>query len=278
MKLGELTLNVISDGRLRLDGGALFGAVPKLLWERKLKPDRRNRVVLGLNCLLIRSPQRTVLVDTGVGIKLSDALKERYGFTSSHLIRSLRACGVTPREVDTVVLTHLHFDHAGGSTKYDRSGNPVATFPRAKYLIQRACWEEANAPNERNRASYRPEDFLPLMERAQVQLLDGDAEIMPHVWARPTGGHSLGHQIVTIEGRSERIAFLGDLVPTNYHLGLPYIAAFDDAPNETLEQKRRLLALIEREGWLMVFSHDDTYKAGYLDQRNGKLLFRAVEL
>ena len=278
MKVGELTVNIVSDGRFKQDGGALFGVIPKPLWEPKAKPDRRNRVTLGLNCLLIQSPQGTILVDTGIGTKESDTLKERYGLASSRLIRSLRAYGVAPRDVNLVVLTHLHFDHSGGNTKRDSSGRVVPTFPRAKYLMQRACWEDANAPNERHHDAFHPDDFVPLMERGLIQLLDGDAELVPHVWVRHTGGHARGHQIVTIEGGSERVAFLGDLVPTAHHVPLPYITAFDHSPDETLEQKRRFLDLIERNGWLIIFSHDDERRAGYLDRRNGNLLFRAVEL
>jgi glyoxylase-like metal-dependent hydrolase (beta-lactamase superfamily II) len=144
--------------------------------------------------------------------------------------------------------------------------------------VQRDCWDDAACPGERNKAAFHSDDFIPLMERDQFRILDGDTELVPNVWARSTGGHARGHQIVTVESGSEKLAFLGDLVPTSHHLPLPYISATDYAPDETLEQKRQLLDFVAQDGWLAIFSHDDEHRAGYLNRRNGDLLFRSVEL
>lgn len=256
----------------------MFGPVPKVLWERLATPDRRNRVTLGLNCLLIKNGEHCTLVDVGVGAKEPDTLKDRYGLGTSQLVRALRDREIAPKEITGVVLTHLHFDHAGGSTRLDRAGEPVPTFPAAKYYIQRSAWEEAIRPNERGRASYHSNDFLPLKDRDQVCLLDGDAEVAPGVHVRVTDGHTQGHQIVLVNYGGERVAFLGDLIPTPHHLRLPYITAYDRFPEDTLEQKRALLEEAEKNGWLLVFAHGCTERAGYLERRNSDVNFRPVEL
>ena len=278
MKPDKSELIVISDGNIKLDGGTMFGLVPKVLWEEKALADRRNRVTLGLNCLLIKNGNHCTLVDTGVGSKEPDNLKDRYGLGSSQLSKELRNRGLTPKDITGVILTHLHFDHAGGSTRLDRAGEAVPTFSSAKYYIQSAAWEEATCPNERSRASYHTDDFLPLKERGQVQLLDGDDEIAPGVHVRVTGGHCQGHQIVLVKYGGERVAFLGDLIPTPHHLRLPYITAFDRFPDDTLERKRALLSEAEKGGWLLVFAHGAKERAGYLERRNGNLSFRPIEL
>ena len=277
MKPDRAELILLSDGNIKFDGGVMFGPVPKALWEHLVPPDRRNRVALGLNCLLIRNGDQCVLVDPGVGAKEPDKIKDRYGLGSSQLARELRTRGLTPKDVTGVVLTHLHFDHAGGSTRLDRAGAAVPTFPAAKYYIQRSAWEEATSPNERTKASYHSDDFLPLEERGQVSLLDGDAEVAPGVQVRLTGGHSQGHQIVLVNYGGERVAFMGDLIPTPFHLRLPYITAYDRYPEDTLESKRSLLQEAERNGWLLMFSHGSKERAGYVERRNGGLKFRPVE-
>lgn len=278
MRAAELSINVLSDGSYLLDGGSLFGQVPKVLWERGVKADRRNRVRLGLNCLLIQSPTQNILVDTGIGSKEPENLKDLYGLSCNKLLRALRNVGLNARQIDIVILTHLHFDHAGGSTKIDRTGKAMPTFPKATYMVQRTCWEEAINPSERGRASFHPNDFLPLEERGQLTLIDGDCEVIPGVSVRLTNGHSMGHQVVLVNSGGERVAFLGDLVPTPYHIPLSYIPAFDRNPEETLEQKRCFLDQAQREGWLVILGHGYDQWAGYVESRNGVLQLRPVEL
>ena len=278
MELGNISVDIVSDGTFLLDGGSMFGQVPKSMWELNIKPDRKNRIRLGLNCLLVRTPNATILVDTGTGSKRLDKMRDVYGLNGNKLLRELKKLGLTPRDIDVVVLTHLHFDHGGGCTKRDRSGNVLPTFPKAEYLVQRACWDEAMSPNERGRASFVEDDYLPLQEKGNLKLLDGDYEITPGVSAKVTNGHSQGHQMVLIEAGSERIAYAGDLIPTPHHLPLPYIAAFDQSPNDTLDQKRDLLQMAVAGGWLLIFGHGFDYRAGYVEQRNGRAQLQPVQM
>ena len=278
MNLGTTSVNVLSDGSFLLDGGSVFGQVPKPQWETYMKPDRRNRIRMGLNCLLIQSPTANVLVDTGAGSKRLDKFRDAYGLNGNKLIRELKKLGLTPRDIDVVILTHLHFDHGGGCTKLDRSGNIVPTFPKATYMVQKECWKEAMDPNERGEGSFIEDDFIPLNEKGMLTLLDGDREVVPGVMVKVTNGHSHGHQIVLVEGGSERIAYLGDLIPTPYHLSLTYIAAFDQSPNDTLAQKRNVLNMAVQGGWMLIFGHALEQQAGYVEQRNGRPRLLPVNL
>ena len=278
MKAGSTAISLLSDGIIKFDGGAIFGQVPRVLWERFAPPDRQNRIRLGLNCLLVQKGGMSILIDTGVGTKEPQKTKDIYGLTTSKLLRGLKARGLAAKDIHAVVLSHLHFDHAGGCTKLDRLGSPVPTFPKAMYYVQREAWQDANNPNERGRASYHADDFVPLYEKGQLTLLDGDSEVVPGVWVKLLNAHTPGHQGVFFNHGSERVAFLGDLVPTHHHVKLPYIAAFDHSPEKTLEVKRKLLNRAEREGWLIIFSHGYQERAGYLERRNGDWQLRAVEL
>ncbi|MBI4199441.1 MAG: MBL fold metallo-hydrolase [Chloroflexi bacterium] len=277
-KAEDTFLAVLSDGVIKLDGGSLFGQVPRVLWEQLLTPDRRNRVKLGLNCLLVWNDRHCVLIDTGVGSKEPDHLKDRYGLGTSQLARELRARGVAPAQVTAVVLTHLHFDHCGGCTRLNRSGVPVPAFPNATYYVQRAAWEEALNPNERSTASYHADDLMPLQKSGHLELLDGDTEVVPGVQVRVTHAHTQGHQAVLVTYGGERVLACGDLIPTPFHLRLPYIAAYDRCPEEVLAQKRALLEEAERNGWLLFFSHAPEECLGYVDRRNGERSFRPVAL
>ena len=278
MNLGTTSVNIISDGTYLLDGGTLFGGIPKTKWELQVKPDRRNRVRLGLISLLIRTPEANILVDTGAGSKRPDRFKEMYGLNGNKLLKGLRALGLTARDIDLVILTNLHFDHGGGCTKLDRIGNAVPTFPKAKYLVQRECWEEANSPNERYNGSFYRDDFLPLEEKGLLQLLDGDSQVIPGVTVKVASGPFEGHQMVLIERGSEKIAYVSDLIPTPYHLPPHYITAQDGRPNQTLAQKKDLLNMAVEGGWLIIFGHGYEHRAGYVQQRNGKPQLLPVEV
>ena len=278
MNFGKSSVNIVSDGTIMVDGGTVFGPVPKAHWELNVKPDRRNRVRLGLNCLLVQTPEANILVDTGAGSKRTERLKEQYALNGNKLLKSLRALGLTARDIDLVILTHLHFDHGGGCTKLDRSGNAVPTFPKAEYMVQKSCWDEARGPNERFEDSFHDDDFLPLEEKGVLKIIDGDTEVMQGVNVKVTDGPSRGHQIVLVERGSERIAFASDLIPTPYHLPLPHIAATDEYPNGTLERKKELLDMAVSGGWLMVFGHGHDYRAGYVQQKNGSARLLPVEM
>ena len=278
MAMMTTSVRVLSDGIIKFDGGTMFGQVPKVYWENKVATDRKNRITLGLNCLLIQIAGKIVLVDVGVGAKELDHEKETYGLVPSRLVKGLKSLGLSPKEVDAVILTHLHFDHSGGCTRLDRAGNLVPTFPRARYFVQDACWQDACSPNERCQEIHRNEDFRPIEEKGQLELLDGDAEIFPGLCVKVADGHAKGHQVVMLNHGGERIAFLGDLVPTPYHLDLAAISAFDQFPENTLESKRDFLGQAEKGGWLLIFSHGHDQKAGYLERRNGSTYLKPVEL
>lgn len=278
VNLGTTTINVISDGTFLMDGGTVFGQVPKSQWELQVKPDRRNRIRLGLNTLLVQTPKLNILVDTGAGSKQQEKLKDAYGLNGNKLMKGLRNLGLTARDIDVVILSHLHFDHCGGSTKLDRAGTPVPTFPKAKYMVQRECWDEANNPNERFKGHFYQDDFLPLYERDMIEILDGDTEVIPGLNLKVAGGPSNGHQIVLVERGSEKIAYVSDLIPTPYHLPLPYIPAMDEHPNETLVQKKEFLNMAVDGGWLVIFGHGNDYRSGYVQQKNGNPQLLPVEV
>jgi glyoxylase-like metal-dependent hydrolase (beta-lactamase superfamily II) len=278
MKAGDFSLHVLSDGYIKLDGGAMFGQIPKVIWQKIAKPDRQNRIRSGLNCLLIRAGERNILVDTGVGSKESQSFKDLYGFSNSRLVNNIKSIGLTVKDIDTVILTNLHFDHSGGSTKLNHKGKPVPTFPKAKYYVQKSCWEHAINPNEKEKAFIRPDDFLPLQEQGQLELLDGDAEIATGVKIKRTNGHCYGHQTVLVNQGCNKALFLGDLVPTCHHLQLNYLTAIDQFPEYTLSEKREFLSSAKKDGSLIIFPHGYEDKAGYLEQRNGKVRLRVVKV
>jgi glyoxylase-like metal-dependent hydrolase (beta-lactamase superfamily II) len=261
-----------------VNGGCVFGRIPRAQWELQIKPDRRNRIRLALNSMVIQTPSANILVDTGAGSKRQDKFKEMYGLNGNKLLKNLRGLGLTARDIDLVILSHLQFDHVGGATKLDRTGEAVPTFPKATYMVQRACWDEANDPDERNEGLFYSDDYMPLHEKGMLTLLDGDYEVIPGVTVKVADGPTEGHQIVLVERGSEKIAYASDLVPTPYHLPLPYIPALDESPGETLSQKRTLLDMVVQNGWLIIFGHGHEEKAGYVQARGGRPQLLPVEI
>ena len=254
--VGDARVTVLHDGTIALDGGAMFGVVPRVVWEKRDPPDERNRVTLGLNVALIESGGKRVLVDTGMGDRWSEKEVRMYGIDrSTTLVGGLRARGLAPEDIDVVVNTHLHFDHAGGNTRRE-GGRVVPTFPRARYVVQRGEWEDARHPHERSRASYREDDFVPVAEAAQLDFIDGEAEVAPGVRAVPVGGHTTHHQMVVVESGGETLVVPTDLLPTASHLPLPFVMGYDLFPVATLEAKRRLLDAAAEGRWRILFYHD----------------------
>jgi glyoxylase-like metal-dependent hydrolase (beta-lactamase superfamily II) len=264
-QLGALRIHAIQAGGQRLDGGAMFGVVPKVLWQRRIPADERNRIQLGMRCLLIEHPDGLVLVDTGVGNKEDAKFLDIYGVEhrpddtpadETALESGLRALGFASGDVRHVINTHLHFDHAGGNTRRTSDGSVVPTFANATYHVQRGEYEYATHTNERTGASYFPPNFEPVRVRDQWRLWDGDDEVLSGIEVRLTPGHVPHHQSVVVRSAGEVACFLGDVVPTAHHLPLPWIMGYDVEPLVTLETKRWLLAEAEREQWLMIFEHD----------------------
>ncbi|NUQ21636.1 MAG: MBL fold metallo-hydrolase [Gemmatimonadaceae bacterium] len=260
--LGALKVHAIQAGGQKLDGGAMCGVVPKPLWERRIPADERNRIPLGMRCLLIEHESGLVLVDTGAGNKESEKFCDIYGIENrgaggrTALEDGLAQLGVRPEDVSVVISTHLHFDHGGGNTWRDQSGVVRPTFPKARYVVQRGEYAYATHTNERTAASYFPHNFVPLHDAGVLDFVEGEREIVRGISVLPTPGHVPFHQSVLIESEGAKALFLGDVVPTSAHLPLPWIMGYDVEPLVTLESKRHLLARAEREEWLLIFEHD----------------------
>ncbi|NIP83756.1 MAG: MBL fold metallo-hydrolase [Gemmatimonadetes bacterium] len=247
----------------------MFGVVPKPLWEKRIPADERNRIPLALRCLLVETPDALVLVDTGIGNKEDEKFREIYGVENdgspTRLEDAIRDAGHEPGDVDVVISTHLHFDHAGGNTLRDADGRVRPAFPGARHVVQRGELAFARRDNERVRASYMPGHYEPVDEAGLWELVDGPAEIVPGVSVRPTPGHTPHHQSVILRSGGETACFLADLVPTTAHLPLPWIMGYDLEPLVTLESKRALLGRARDEDWLLIFEHDPAVPWGRLD-------------
>lgn len=277
MKFGDYELIPLSDGIMRLDGGAMFGVVPKVFWEKANIPDEKNRIAIGVYPLLIKAKGCNILVDTGNGDKFSEKLLKIYGIEREPtLLKSLSDAGLKPEDIDIVINTHLHFDHCGGNTFLDKNGILRPTFPNARYVVQKVEWEEATNTNELTKASYLTENFTPVMEAGLVDLVDGDTEVVPGVKVARTQGHNKGHQSVMIESEGKTAFFLGDLIPTAGHIPLPYIMGYDLYPVELLEVKRRILREAFENHWLLIFEHDPEIRMGYLKEVKDKLVLEGV--
>ncbi|MCF6149627.1 MAG: MBL fold metallo-hydrolase [Candidatus Kuenenia sp.] len=270
MKFGKFEIYPVSDGSIYLDGGALFGIVPKVLWQKIFPPDEVNRVQLSLQCPLVVAKKFKILIDTGAGSKHDEKFCQIYGLDKkSNLLESLYRFGYQPKDIDIVVNTHLHFDHAGGNTTINENEEIVPTFPKARYFIQKGELEVALNPNERTKASYIAQDFLPIGEPKYLQLVEEDVvEIEKGVSLIKIGGHTRHHQCVKIESEGQIAFFLADLIPTTAHLNYPYIASYDLFPLETLESKKKILKQAFEEQWLMIFQHDPKIRMGYLRKVN----------
>lgn len=266
MKVGDIHVHSLSAGTLRLDGGAMFGVVPRVLWEKKTSPDERHRILLDTRVLLVRSGNVNLLVDTGVGPKEDEKFRETYAVTPWRLVEALAERSLSPGDIQVVVNTHLHFDHAGGNTRLTEGGRVEPVFPNAVYVVQRREWEDARASHERNRASYLRWNYEPLFEEGRLRLVEGEEEVAPGVFLKPLPGHTLGMQGVLLCSRGETALYLGDLIPTHHHVPLPWIMAYDLHPTLTLETKRNLLPAAAREGWTLFFEHDPHVPAARLEE------------
>ncbi len=269
-RVGDFELISLFDGLFRLDGGAMFGVVPKALWARQAPPDERNRILMAMRPLIVKG-SRTMLIDAGLGDKDDRKFHAIYGVDRSrNLDHTLAEAGVAPEDIDIVLASHLHFDHAGGFTFRDASGRVKPKFPRAQYIVRRGEWEDATHPHERNRASYIADNYVPLADAGVLQLVDDDQTIMPGVRVRRTGGHCMHHQMVLIESGGRTAAFVADLMPTTAHLGAPWIMGYDLYPMDTLAAKKAFLTEAVETNMLVFFEHDPAVPAGYIREEHGK--------
>jgi len=268
--LGNFELVSLFDGFLRLDGGAMFGVVPKALWARQTPADEKNRILLAMRPLIVRGA-RTMIIDAGLGDKHDRKFLEIYGVDRKrNLDHTLAEAGLTREDIDIVLATHLHFDHAGGFTVRGADGRVRPAFPRAQYVARRGEWEDARNANERNRASYLAEDYEPLAAAGVLQLVDDDQTIMPGVRVRRTGGHTMHHQLVMIESGGQTAAFAADLIPTTAHVAEPWIMGYDLYPMDTLAAKKAFYADTMAKNTLVFFEHDPAVAAGYIREEQGR--------
>jgi methylmalonyl-CoA epimerase len=269
-QLGDMELISLSDGVFRLDGGSMFGSVPKPLWEKQCPADARNRIAMAMRPLIVRGA-RTMLIDAGVGGKDNAKFHEIYGIDRTRSLEATMAeAGIAPDQIDIVLASHLHFDHAGGFTFRDASGKVRPAFPRAQYIVRRGEWEDATHPHERNRASYLADNYLPLADAGVLQLVDDDATIMPGVRVQRTGGHCMHHQIAWIESKGKTAVFASDLVPMTPHVQEAWIMGFDLYPMETLAAKKQFLKRAMETKALVFFEHDPAVAAGYITEQDGR--------
>jgi glyoxylase-like metal-dependent hydrolase (beta-lactamase superfamily II) len=273
MQFGDYRVEVVPDAEFRLDGGAMFGVVPRSLWSRPAPPDEENRIRLQSNCLFVEAGRARVLIETGMGDKWSPRHAEMYGLRRErplgHSLKALTGCA--PEDVTVVVNTHLHFDHAGGNTTLNDEGRAVPTFPNARYLVSRAEFEHAESPHERDRASYLPENWRPLRESGQLKLMPDRYEILPGLSMETVTGHSHTMQCPRLERGGRTLFGFADLVPTRAHVPPAWVMGYDLYPVETLEAKKRLLPQAAREGWLCLFYHDPEAPLCHIVEENGKL-------
>ena len=274
--VGDFEVTVLSDGTYQGDGGAFFGVVPKVLWEKRIQADACNRITVGLNSLLVRDGKQTVLIETGISPKLTEKQRSIHNH-EARLLKSFEEAGVAPDEIDIVINTHLHFDHCGWNTHY-RDGKAVATFPRAKYFAQRGEVEHAHEQHERDRVSYMTDNYDPLIASGQMKLLDGDAEIVPGISVKLYPGHTQDLQAVMVRSGGATLCYPSDLVPTSHHLDPTWVMAYDLFPLTCIASRHRFYDEAIPGKWLVAFTHDHETPLAYLEiGEKGRPVAKAVD-
>ncbi len=267
MKIGSYEIFTVETGYAWLDGGAMFGVIPKALWNKTNPADELNRIQLALRTMVIKSEDKIILVDTGVGTKMNEKLTKIYNVdhTKYELVKGLAEKGIQPQEITDVIVTHLHFDHVGGATYLD-NGRLELTFPNATYHMQGEQWYWANNPSMKDRASYMPENFKPIEEAGKLNKLSGPGELFPGIEMLVMYGHTSGMQLPKISDGKTTLLYCADLIPTASHIPLPYIMGYDNSPLITLEEKKRLLPQAVKENWILAFEHDPFRVAGTVEE------------
>jgi glyoxylase-like metal-dependent hydrolase (beta-lactamase superfamily II) len=272
MKFGEYRVEIIPDCEFRLDGGAMFGVVPRNLWAKVAPPDPENRILMNMNCLFIEGAGEKILIDTGIGDKWSDKHRAMYGIDRQRSFDdSLKAiAGVSSSDITVVINTHLHFDHAGGNTRLDESGRVIPSFPNARYFISRTEYEHAEAPGERDRASYFADNWRPVKESGQLEMKSGDYEVIPGLRMKTYAGHNRSMQCARLETEGQTLFAFADLVPTRAHIPFAWVMGYDLYPVETVEAKKKLIPQAANEGWTCLFYHDPAQALGRIVEEGGK--------
>ncbi len=265
MKIGNYEIIPLETGTFGLDGGAMFGIIPKPLWEKNNPADERNRIILGARTLMLKSNDKIILIDTGMGTDWEEKFANIYKLNfNSTLKNSLETAGVKPEEITDVILTHLHFDHTGGSTKYEEN-KWIPAFPNAKFHIQKKQFDHAINPNEKDRGSFIKNRFLPLAEEGVVNYVDGDVRFDDYIEFITVNGHTDSQQLIKISDGSKTLLHCGDLIPTSSHIPLPYIMAYDLRPVITLEEKKNLFPKALEEDWIFYYGHDPYFTASKIE-------------
>jgi glyoxylase-like metal-dependent hydrolase (beta-lactamase superfamily II) len=273
--LGDFELTVFSDGTYPLDGGAFFGVVPKVMWSRKVASNERNQVQAGLNSLLVSTGDKNVLIETGIGNKMPERLVRVYG-QPAQLLQNMAAASIAPDDIDIVINTHLHFDHCGWNT-IRKDGNVLPTFLRAKYYVQEGEWKHGRLQLERDAVSYMSDNYDPLIRSGQMELLQGDREIVPGISVRVFPGHTGHMQGVIIESGGKKACYISDLIPTSAHLELTWVMAFDLFPLQTIESRKKYYELAIGQKWLTVFTHDPRTPWAYVEKDDfGKIVAKPL--
>jgi glyoxylase-like metal-dependent hydrolase (beta-lactamase superfamily II) len=275
LTLGDFELISVSDGIYRLDGGAFFGVIPKIMWEKKVQADAQNYVPVGLNSVVVRTGQQTILIETGIGNKLPERLIKIFG-QPAQLLDNLAAAGVSPEDIDIVINTHLHFDHCGWNTML-QGNNVVPTFPKAKYYAPEGEWQHGRLQFERDAISYMSDNYDPLIKSGQMELLSGDREIIPGISVKVFPGHTQTMQAVILKSGGQTACYISDLIPTSAHIDLTWGMSFDLFPMQTIESRKRYYAQAIPEKWLTIFTHDPNMPWAYIEQgERQKLALRKV--
>ena len=271
--LGDFSLTILTDGTYLLDGGAMFGVVPKPLWQRRTTPDSENRILLGLNTVLVRDGKRTIVIETGIGNKLDEKLRNIYA-SQQRLMDSFAAAGVLPEDVDIVINSHLHFDHCGWNTRRLPDGSIVPTFPNARYFAHRGEVEHGRLQLERDRISYIADNYEPLIASGQMTLIDADTEITPGISTELFPGHTAQMMAIHIDSGGQRATYISDLIPTSAHLDITWCMGYDLDPLSVISQRKRFYARAIPEEWLVLFTHDHHHPFGHitLNDRNKPIL------
>jgi glyoxylase-like metal-dependent hydrolase (beta-lactamase superfamily II) len=272
MRFGDFEVNAVDSGRFRLDGGAMFGVVPKVLWEKTNPADEKNRIDMALRCMLVRGHGKTVLVDCGIGEKWNDKQKEIYAIDHSRfqMDSALAEHKVSRSEVTDVIISHLHFDHVGGATRYGVDGKIELTFPNARYHVHRANLSHAHAPSEKDKASFIDLTIRPLEESGRITLHDDSFELVPGLSTWVTNGHTPGQQLVKVASKESSILFCGDTIPTASHVPVPYVMGYDMYPVTTIEEKKKILPQAFEEKWTLFWVHDPLIAACQVAFKDGK--------
>ncbi|MBD3413710.1 MAG: MBL fold metallo-hydrolase [Candidatus Aminicenantes bacterium] len=277
LSLGTFEVHGLRDGFFHLDGGAMFGVVPKVLWEKTFEADSLNRIKLGLNSILVDTGEKTILVDTGIGKNLRKKIYEYYSVEQEPGLKgALEQIGYASQDVDFVINTHLHFDHCGGNTTQNNEGEFIPAFPNARYIIQKGEWNNALDPGPRDKPSYDKNSFLPLDLHGQLNLVEGDTEVTPGVQVELAEGHTSSHQLVRVKSGAKTLYFMGDMIPTASHVHLPYVMSYDLYPVKTLKNKEKFLQKALQNQWILALNHDPQHYFGTISKTKKKYEFNPL--